>query len=93
MTTKSPALGQCSVVGQKGPAKETAESAPLHVIPRARGRWAVTERAGSSYVLSEHADASAALRAASHEARSRGCREVLVHDRYFHVHHHHAAAP
>jgi hypothetical protein len=70
----------------------TAQVAVLHVIPGPRGRWLVTEDAGSQGALSEHADASTALLAASRETTARGGGDVLVHDRYHRIHPHHCAA-
>ena len=62
----------------------------LHVRPGHQGAWIVTEP-GVDEPLSEHDDASAALRAATEHARERGLDEVVVHDRYHHAHLHHCA--
>jgi hypothetical protein len=63
----------------------------LHVHPGHQGAWIVTEP-GVDEPLSEHYDASAALRAATEHARERGLDEVVVHDRYHHGHRYHSAA-
>lgn len=65
----------------------TSSSAVLHVTPGRHGAWLVTAEDQAS-PLSEHHDASAAVRAASSAVRERGGGEVFVHDRYHHVHPH-----
>jgi hypothetical protein len=67
------------------------ESTLLHVFPGRRGAWVVAEP-DTGEPLAEHADASAALRDATARAQTRGGGEVLVHDRYHHVHPYHCAA-
>lgn len=67
------------------------EPALLHVFPGRRGAWIVVE-SDTDAPLSEHHDASAALRAATARAERRGGGDVLVHDRYHHVHPHHCTA-
>jgi hypothetical protein len=61
------------------------ESTLLHVFPGRLGAWFVVET-DTGKPLAEHDDASAALRDATARARTRGGGEVLLHDRYHHVH-------
>jgi hypothetical protein len=65
-------------------------SALLHVAPGRHGDWVVTDDE-TREPLSEHTDATAALRAATARAERAGGGEVLVHDRYHHVHPHRCA--
>lgn len=61
-----------------------SETPTLHVRAASRGGWLVVdEDRDASAPLSEHLEATAALRAAREELRARGGNgEVLVHDRY-----------
>jgi hypothetical protein len=68
----------------------SSHHAAVHVTPGPDGRWIVAAEEGDR-PLSEHADASAAVRAAARQAARRGDPEVLVHDRYHHIHHHRPA--
>jgi hypothetical protein len=65
----------------------TSESPTLHVRAASRGGWLVVdEDHDAAAPLSEHPDATAALRAGLEELRARGGDgEVLVHDRYHRV--------
>jgi hypothetical protein len=64
----------------------TSESPTLHVRAASRGGWLVLDEDRDTAPLSEHLDATAALRAARDELRARGGDgEVLVHDRYHRV--------
>jgi hypothetical protein len=73
----------------------TSESPTLHVRAATRGGWLVVdEDLDATAPLSEHADVTAALRAARDELRARGGDgEVLVHDRYHRVRRRIAARP
>jgi Uncharacterized protein conserved in bacteria (DUF2188) len=64
----------------------TSESPTLHVRAASRGGWLVVDEDRDAAPLSEHPDATAALRAGLDELRARGGDgEVLVHDRYHRV--------
>jgi hypothetical protein len=59
-----------------------SESPTLHVRA-SRGGWLVLDEDRDAAPLSEHLEATAALRAAREELRARGGDgQVLVHDRY-----------
>lgn len=59
------------------------ESSTLHVRAASRGAWLVVDEDRAATPLSEHLEATAAVRAARDVLRSRGgAGEVLVHDRY-----------
>jgi hypothetical protein len=60
-----------------------SETPTLHVRAASRGGWLVVDEDRDATPISEHLDATAALRAARDELRARGGNgEVLVHDRY-----------
>lgn len=60
-----------------------SETPTLHVRAASRGGWLVVDEDRQAAPLSEHADATAAERAARRELQARGGDgEVLVHDRY-----------
>jgi hypothetical protein len=59
-------------------------SPTIHVKPR-DGRW-VVQPEGVERPVSEHGDATAAAAAAAAHAEAAGGGDVLVHDRYHHVH-------
>jgi hypothetical protein len=64
----------------------TTESPTLHVRAASRGGWLVVDEDRDAAPLSEHPDATTALRAARDELLARGGDgEVLVHDRYHRV--------
>ncbi|HET6506061.1 MAG TPA: hypothetical protein VFG42_04690 [Baekduia sp.] len=64
----------------------TSRSPTLHVLAASRGGWLVVDEDHNATPLSEHLEATAALRAARAELRARGgAGEVLVHDRYHRV--------
>lgn len=57
----------------------------LHVEPTSTGAWMV-HRERDPAPLSEHAEATQAIRAAMRRGTEAGRPVVLVHDRYFRVH-------
>ncbi|WP_187368798.1 DUF2188 domain-containing protein [Baekduia soli] len=69
----------------------TGHPSVLHVSPGHDGAWVVADDEDRDTQLSRHADASEALRVATERLRRHGGGEVLVHDRYHHVHPHRCA--
>jgi hypothetical protein len=61
----------------------TTATPTLHVVAASRGGWLVVDEDRAP--LSEHSDASAAVRAAGAELRARDGGELVVHDRYHRV--------